>query len=122
MLQRVAVSLVMLATIIFGLQFLPSAADGADKCPSITVTGVAGDGANALFSANVTSLVESLTYNWSVSSGSIESGQGSLQINVAGAAGQSGAGRARRRCRPAFVRPPSESRGSPGILPGWARA
>lgn len=89
MLQRVAVSLVMLATIIFGLQFLPSAADGADKCPSITVTGVAGDGANALFSANVTSLVESLTYNWSVSSGSIDSGQGSLQINVAGAAGQS---------------------------------
>lgn len=89
MLQRVAVSLVMLAAIIFGLQFLPSAADGADKCPSITVTGVAGEGTNALFSANVTSLVENLTYNWSVSSGTIEAGQGSLQINVAGLAGES---------------------------------
>lgn len=62
MLQRVAVSLVMLATIIFGLQFLPTAADGADKCPSITVTGVAEDGRSALFSANVTSLNENLTY------------------------------------------------------------
>jgi hypothetical protein len=53
------------------------------------VTGVGGDGPNALFSANITSLVESLTYNWSVSNGTIESGQGSLQINVAGAAGDS---------------------------------
>ncbi len=89
MLQRVAVSLVMLAAIIFGLQFLPSAADGADKCPSITVTGVEGEGPSAVFSANVTSLVENLTYNWSVSTGSIEAGQGSLQINVAGVTGQS---------------------------------
>jgi hypothetical protein len=89
MLQRVAVSLVMLAAIILGLQFLPSAADGADKCPSITVTGVAGEGPNALFSANVTSLVENLTYNWSVSSGTIEAGQGTLQIDVTSAAGQS---------------------------------
>lgn len=89
MLQRVAVSLVMLAAIIFGLQFLPSAADGADKCPSITVTGVAEDGPNALFSANVTSLVDNFSYNWSVSSGAIEAGQGTLQINVSGSAGQS---------------------------------
>lgn len=89
MLQRVAVSLVMLAAIIFGLQFLPSAADGADKCPSITVTGVAGEGPNALFSANITSLSDNLSYNWSVSSGTIDSGQGTLQINVAGSAGQS---------------------------------
>ena len=57
MLQRVAVSLIMLAAIIFGLQFFPTAADGADKCPSITATGIADEGANALFSANVTSLV-----------------------------------------------------------------
>jgi hypothetical protein len=89
MLQRVAVSLVMLAAIILGLQFLPSAADGADQCSSITVTGIAGEGPNALFSANVTSLVENLTYNWSVSSGTIEAGQGTLQINVAGLTGES---------------------------------
>ncbi len=89
MLQRVAVSLVMLAAIILGLQFLPSAADGADKCPSITVTGVANDGATALFSANVTSLLENLSYSWSVSSGTIEAGQGTLQINVAGLTGKS---------------------------------
>lgn len=82
MLQRVAVSLVMLATIIFGLQFLPTAADGADKCPSITVTGVAEDGRGALFSANVTSLNENLTYNWTVSAGTITTGQGTLQISV----------------------------------------
>ena len=88
MLQRVAVSLVMLAAIIFGLQFFPSAADGADKCPSITATGIADEGANALFSANVTSLYDNLTYNWSVSSGTISSGQGSLQISVAGVAGE----------------------------------
>jgi hypothetical protein len=88
MLQRIAVSLVMLAAIIFGLQLLPAAADGADKCPSITVTGVAGDGPTALFSANVTSMVDGLTYNWLVSSGTIDSGQGSLQIHVAGVAGE----------------------------------
>jgi hypothetical protein len=87
MLQRIAVSLVMLAAIIFGLQLLPAAADGADKCPSITVTGVAGDGPTALFSANVTSMVDGLTYNWLVSSGTIDSGQGSLQIHVAGTSG-----------------------------------
>jgi hypothetical protein len=85
MLQRVAVSLVILAAIIFGLQFFPTAADGADKCPSITVTGVAGEGASALFSANITSLYDNLTYNWTVSAGTIENGQGSLQISVAGA-------------------------------------
>lgn len=89
MLQRVAVSLVMLAAIIFGLQFLPTAADGADKCPSITVTGVAEEGPSALFSANVTSLNQDLTYNWSVSAGTISTGQGSLQISVADADGGS---------------------------------
>lgn len=89
MLQRVVVSLVMLAAIIFGLQFLPSAADGADKCPSITVTGVADEERNALFSANVTSLNENLTYVWSVSTGMIAKGQGTLQISVAAAAGGS---------------------------------
>ncbi|MBL0924951.1 MAG: hypothetical protein IBJ12_10870 [Sphingomonadaceae bacterium] len=85
MLQRVAVSLVILAAIIVGLQFFPTAADGADKCPSITVTGVAGEGTTALFSANITSLYDNLTYNWTVSAGTIESGQGSLQISVASA-------------------------------------
>jgi hypothetical protein len=83
MLQRVAVSLVILAAIIFGLQFFPTAADGAEKCPSITITGVEGEGASALFSANITSLYDNLTYNWTVSAGMIESGQGSLQISVA---------------------------------------
>ena len=87
MLQRVAVSLIMLAAIIFGLQFFPSSADGADKCPSITVTGVAEDGPNALFSANITSLYDGLTYNWTTSGGTIEDGQGSLQIRVAAASG-----------------------------------
>jgi hypothetical protein len=87
MLQRVAVSLVMLAAIIFGLQFLPTAADGADKCPSITVTGVAEEGPSALFSANVTSLNENLTYVWTVSAGTITTGQGTLQISVAAADG-----------------------------------
>jgi hypothetical protein len=87
MLQRVAVSLVMLAAIIIGLQLMPEAADGADKCPSITATGVADDGPSALFSANVTSLQDKLTYNWSVSNGSIAEGQGSLQIRVTGAQG-----------------------------------
>jgi hypothetical protein len=85
MLQRVAVSLVMLAAIIFGLQFLPTAADGADKCPSITVTGVAEDGPNALFSANVTSLNQDLTYVWTISAGTITNGQGTLQILVSAA-------------------------------------
>lgn len=88
MLQRVAVSLVMLAAIILGLQFFPSAADGADKCPSITATGVADDGGRALFSANITSLYDDLTYEWSVTGGDIASGQGSLQISVTGVAGQ----------------------------------
>jgi hypothetical protein len=87
MLQRVAVSLVMLAAIMLGLQLLPEAADGADKCPSITVTGVAGEGPSALFSANVTSLYDNLTYNWTVSAGTITSGQGTLQIVVASAPG-----------------------------------
>jgi hypothetical protein len=89
MLQRIAVSLVMLAAIIFGLQFFPSSADGANKCPSITVTGVAGDGPTALFSANVTSLYDGLSYNWTTSSGTITSGQGTLQIGVAGTSGSS---------------------------------
>jgi hypothetical protein len=89
MLQRVAVSLVMLAAIIFGLQFLPTAADGADKCPSITVTGVAEEGPSALFSANVTSLNENLSYVWTVSAGTITTGQGTLQISVAAADGGS---------------------------------
>ncbi len=88
MLQRITVSLVMLAAIIFGLQLLPAAADGADKCPSITVTGVAGDGPNALFSANITSLYGDLAYSWTVSSGTITAGQGTLQIDVAGVAGE----------------------------------
>jgi PKD-like domain len=83
MLQRVAVSLVILAAIIFGLQFFPTAADGADKCPFITVTGVAGETKSALFSANITSLHDNMTYNWTVSAGTIENGQGSLQIAVA---------------------------------------
>jgi hypothetical protein len=89
MLQRIAVSLVMLAAIIFGLQFFPSSADGADKCPSITVTGVAGDGPSALFSANITSLYDGLSFNWTISSGTITSGQGTLQIDVAGTSGSS---------------------------------
>jgi hypothetical protein len=87
MLQRVAVSLAMLAAVIFALQFLPEAADGADKCPSITVTGVSGDNPTALFSANVTSMIGDLTYNWAVSSGAIDAGQGTLQIHVVDVAG-----------------------------------
>jgi hypothetical protein len=67
------------------LQFFPTAADGAGKCPSITVTGVADEGANALFSANITSLYDNLTYTWAVSAGAIETGQGSLQISVSAA-------------------------------------
>ena len=89
MLQRIAVSLVILAAIIFGLQFFPSSADGANKCPSITVTGVPGDGPTALFSANITSLYDGLSYNWTTSSGTIDEGQGSLQIRVAAASGSS---------------------------------
>ena len=89
MLQRVAVSLAVLAAIIIALQLLPSAADGADKCPRITATGISGEGKSAQFSANVTGAEGGVTFNWSVSDGGIASGQGTPQIAVTEVAGGS---------------------------------
>ena len=79
MLQRVAISLAVLAAIIVALQLLPSAADGADKCPRITATGISGEGKSAQFSANVTG----------AEGGGIASGQGTPQIAVTEVAGGS---------------------------------
>ncbi len=57
------------------------------ECPSISVSGPAGvtsPGGTMTFTANVSGGSQpSVTYNWSVSSGEITSGQGTPSINVA---------------------------------------
>ncbi|MEO8648339.1 MAG: hypothetical protein ABI539_04155, partial [Acidobacteriota bacterium] len=56
------------------------------ECPSLTVTGPAGitnPGETMTFTANVSGgSQQSITYNWSVSDGTIESGQGTPSITV----------------------------------------
>lgn len=87
MLQRVAISFVMLATIILALQLLPAAADGTDeghRCPAISVSGSQSGPADALFSAAMSDGNFDATYNWTVSSGSISAGQGGSIIAVGG--------------------------------------
>lgn len=64
------------------------------ECPSLTVTGPAGvtqPGDSMTFTANVSGgSQQSLTYNWSVSAGTISSGQGTPSITVATDAGMAG--------------------------------
>ena len=87
MLQRVAISLVMLATVMLALQLLPAAADGTDEglaCPAIDVTGSQSGPADAMFTVNIAGGHVDPSYNWAVSAGSIGSGQGSATIAVNG--------------------------------------
>lgn len=52
------------------------------SCPSITTTGIATEEGKGLFTANVTGTDADITFNWSISAGGIESGQGTAVITV----------------------------------------
>lgn len=82
MLNRLAVSVLLLLTIIVALQLTPASADGADICPSVRVSGLQSGAHGALFTVNVTGTNADLTYNWAISAGSIEQGQGTPTITV----------------------------------------
>lgn len=82
MLNRIAVPVLLLVAIIFALQLAPDSADGADICPSISVSGSQSGVSGAQFSANVSGTDADVTYNWSISAGSIEAGQGTPTISV----------------------------------------
>lgn len=88
MLQRILVPLILLTALFGGLQFMPSraTANGAE-CPQVTVTGSQGKGRIALFSAQVAPTADRATYNWSVSAGALQTGQGTSAIEVADVGG-----------------------------------
>lgn len=81
MLQRVAISVVILMTIILSLQLLPAAADGFDEaqappvdCPQMGIISDQIPGNQGQFSASVwTNTI--LTYKWTVANGTILSGE-----------------------------------------------
>lgn len=61
-----------------------AAPQDAPKCPAIAVLSAPGKEAKTLwFLATVDPKRDSITYNWVVSAGTIESGQGTSQITVA---------------------------------------
>ncbi len=82
MLNRIAVPVLLLFAIILALQLTPDSADGADICPSISVSGYPSGEHGAQFAANVNGATGDVTYSWSISAGMIEEGQGTPAITV----------------------------------------
>ncbi len=68
------------AAFVFAVGIFAQPSDAAKACATFTIKVQAGDGA-AFFS--VEPAKEGLTYNWSVSAGTIQSGQGTSSIMVA---------------------------------------
>ncbi|MEP7351089.1 MAG: hypothetical protein ABI668_14210 [Sphingorhabdus sp.] len=87
MLQRIILAIFLLGALLTGLQMLPSRATATAECPQIIVSGSQDEGPMAHFNADVVPGTYDVTYNWAVSDGAIESGQGTSTIDVAGMEG-----------------------------------
>lgn len=63
-------------------QPMMAVAEDAPACPYISVTGSQSGVDGAIFTANVSDAAGDVTYNWSISAGSIAEGQGTPTISV----------------------------------------
>lgn len=82
MLNRIAVPVLLLVAIIFALQLTPEPAKGADTCPTLSVSGTQSGVNGAQFVADVSGTDSEVSYNWAISAGTIEQGQGTPVISV----------------------------------------
>lgn len=89
MLQRVALSLLLLGALVLGLQLVPQRADAGDDCSEIVLKGDAGPNRTAHFIVDVIPGIDDVTLRWSVSDGGIEQGQDTPEIIVSDISGNS---------------------------------
>lgn len=84
MLQRIILSVILLGTLVVGLQLAPERADAGNDCPDLSINGDRGDNRTAHFAINAIPGVDDMAFNWTVSNGGIARGQGTPSIIAAG--------------------------------------